>query len=460
MTTEPNAKAVGSRPSSLPGWLVAAGIALIAVAGMIFVRGGAIHPESYHTYLPHYLGDAPFLQKIFDVNVTDAGNYQARELSYVFDWIDCHFIDFCVGLGAPHFLSLTYYVFSALLSVAIWRFGVHDLGLDRWIVALLLALYWTAPQVVLSGFCYRSAKVGTMLMICLFVWLCHRQLAAPTQAMTSGQRVRTWILAYLLLVLGTLFDRQGFYLEAVAAGILFFWFCAYRGTMALGLAVAAAAAFVTSHLYNVWLCPMIIYELLGYDPDFTFQGTSLAASELLNPVVIKGAYGLLVDNARYFLGNVSGFVLQLGVVAVAVTLFLAARRHAVYEARRPRLAPWLALVIFFGVLGAIFLMNEFMVMKFSPVLWDDLRRVYYWSPTVGLFLFGATLIIGWIGRAGLLKVRLTRMLLLAMLLNNIAVLPEHYRYYAGGQLSGWIASKPALLRALRHLDDPSKGAPK
>ena len=101
MTTEPNAKAVGSRPSSLPGWLVAAGIALIAVAGMIFVRGGAIHPESYHTYLPHYLGDAPFLQKIFDVNVTDAGNYQARELSYVFDWIDCHFIDFCVGPHVP-----------------------------------------------------------------------------------------------------------------------------------------------------------------------------------------------------------------------------------------------------------------------------------------------------------------------------------------------------------------------
>ena len=78
--------------------------------------------------LPYYLSHKPLWSKIYDSDVLDGGMYQARELSYLFDYIDCKFIDGCVALGQPHFLSVTHYVFMLLIGLELWRFGVRLCG--------------------------------------------------------------------------------------------------------------------------------------------------------------------------------------------------------------------------------------------------------------------------------------------------------------------------------------------
>src|SRR2546427_124721 len=70
---------------------------------------GVLNNEGYW-YLPYYLSDRPLLAKVFDSRYTEVGLYQARELSYLFDWLDSIFIAACVHVGVPHFLSVTYFV--------------------------------------------------------------------------------------------------------------------------------------------------------------------------------------------------------------------------------------------------------------------------------------------------------------------------------------------------------------
>src|SRR5687768_1313733 len=66
-------------------WLCFVGLSVV------FSGTGFIHPES-HTFLPHYLSGRPMIELIYDNNATEWGHYQARELAFVFDWLDCQFI--------------------------------------------------------------------------------------------------------------------------------------------------------------------------------------------------------------------------------------------------------------------------------------------------------------------------------------------------------------------------------
>lgn len=76
-----------------------------------------------------YLSGQPLLSKLYNSNILDNGLFQARELSYFFDFIDCRFIIWCAVHGCYHFLSLTHYLFSILIGLIIWQFSVKELKL-------------------------------------------------------------------------------------------------------------------------------------------------------------------------------------------------------------------------------------------------------------------------------------------------------------------------------------------
>ena len=112
--------------------------------------GGILHPEM-DVRLPFYMSDTPLLNKIFDSDILDTSLYRARELSYLFDFVDSKFIQFCIENGLPHFLSLTHYIASIAIGCLLWLFCVRELKLHSLVGIGWLALFWTSPSIFLGG---------------------------------------------------------------------------------------------------------------------------------------------------------------------------------------------------------------------------------------------------------------------------------------------------------------------
>ena len=90
-------------PASLATTFLAA---IVLIPLLISVDGGFSHPES-NAFLQIYTDNTrPLLNILFDPQLTDWNHYQARELSYFFDWIDANFILFCCSIGKAHFYSI------------------------------------------------------------------------------------------------------------------------------------------------------------------------------------------------------------------------------------------------------------------------------------------------------------------------------------------------------------------
>ena len=95
-------------------WLSRVALAAFAlghVAGPVyFWDGGIIEAETTH-FARQYLDGRPLLQKVFDPHANDIGTYQARELSYLFDFLDARVLSETLA-RAPRFLM----PFSGLLG--------------------------------------------------------------------------------------------------------------------------------------------------------------------------------------------------------------------------------------------------------------------------------------------------------------------------------------------------------
>ena len=78
-------------------------VALVMTVISVACRHGGVLYYEIVARLPYYLSHGPLLNKLYDSDYLDGGMYQARELSYLFDYVDCKFIACCVALGHPHF---------------------------------------------------------------------------------------------------------------------------------------------------------------------------------------------------------------------------------------------------------------------------------------------------------------------------------------------------------------------
>jgi hypothetical protein len=273
------------------------------IASAQSLRLGVLNNEGYW-YLPYYLSDRPLLAKLFDSRYTEVGLYQARELSYLFDWLDSVFIAACVHVGVPHFLSVTYFVFSLLIVVSLWRFGRRQLGLDRAVLWLLLAMYLSGPHALLSGSYSRTAKIGVALALVRAVLVVHRALSRP-RAPVAGRSLWEGLTLAAWCVVACGFDRQGVFLTACLAIVLGVWSLGRGDTRACVLLSAPAGALMVAALYNRTVAPALTWHLNGYWPDFSYQ--HLPLSDLYaDPLYYLREGGLLVlDILRFTYGHLT-----------------------------------------------------------------------------------------------------------------------------------------------------------
>ena len=115
---------------------------LAILASIFFLRGGFFNPEAYY-FLRQFQEDKPFLVRIFDNAVELNNGFQAREFSYIIDFIDGQFLIRSARLGIVHFYSLSHYIgifmiasLAFIMSKRYFRQKFLDISI------LISLLYW------------------------------------------------------------------------------------------------------------------------------------------------------------------------------------------------------------------------------------------------------------------------------------------------------------------------------
>ena len=424
---------------------------LAAGCSIAFQKGGILHPECA-AFLQHYLSDNHLLNKIYDSNVVDIGCFQARDLSFFFDYIDCKFIALSISLGYPHFYSFTHYLFAISIGLIIWRFSVKELALKPLMGAGIVMLFWTSPSVFLCNY-FRSSKIGAALAVTvLFYWICsilRKDLRSNEYRLAPA----AWPACFSAIWCATLFDTQGLFLAGVFFAFILLWFSAFPSKNIFKLLLAFCAGITLCLLYKYQISPSVTFLLNHYRPDAWYL--QIPVEQFIAQYrywICNGAY-LLADTARFLIGNISyrteliaGFMMFLSLAFTCARLM----------AERKKLKLFSVVVAGFVMCYTLIcLMLAIMASKHPAILWPDVRRVYYWLPIVSVLCMTIAFILSQFTSTRLTRRWLVYACMIIAIAGNIYAIPRHRAVLISGHLKGSYESAPGLLAALKNIRDSS-----
>ena len=341
--------------------------------------------------------------KFFDPSPTDWDNYQARELGYVFEYIDAQMIILLnkIPFFSYGFRSITQISFAILTAIVLYFIARALLPTFRRTSCLVLAmLFLLAPQMlVMHGIYFRCGKTVTefwaaLWILCLIHWL--KSATKPRNA-----------VPYILLSLGAfssfITDKQGVMIGLWLIGLSLFIAVirryqtqAYRHL--LYFAVSFSAAFCFYLYWDYQLCPYIIDVVRGYPPD---RGWSSLGFFLLHDPAsyIRGfwnGFKLTVLQLQLAFGNIwDGYFLSWGLALAAYILIAlsaikkssSTSTNANGNSRRG-LTDRVALV---AMLVTAFVFCVFMIMllymRHTPLAWADIWRGGYYYQVRGSYSY-------------------------------------------------------------------------
>lgn len=350
-----------------PAQLVRLGVVAAVLAPLWFWQGGVLEGEAT-VFIRQYLDERATLAKIFDPRGNDLGTFQARELSYFFDYLDANVFRGLMQADVALFIPLTS-ILASILAIAVFAVSVRQYSFLSPLIRNLLLLTYLTNFVHLAtmGVFYRSAKplLAPAVMATAFYVLA---LADSSSAGPIRQRWRRGPMGivFALLCAMSLLDRQGFFYALAAAGFLAGHAVVTRRNT--DVVVSSAVAVGTMTLYTVWLGPRIIWLVNGYVPGLEYQKVPL---EHLTSALwaYRQAGELLLENTAMLFGVVPGVVVVLGLGALVV-------------AGWRRSSTSVGLIVALGLVAASqVLMFAVMIIRHYQVSdWIDHRNWYYPLP--------------------------------------------------------------------------------
>jgi len=371
----------------VPSFAFLLAIAALLVLSVICSRGGYAQPE-LEQYIPHYLSDGPFLQKIFDYKKVEIWNsYRPRPLSYAVDDFDVAFIAWSARHGFPHLLSASYYVFWTADCLLLWVFFRRHLRIHRFTAGLLICLLSTDPVLFFHAGYFRSAKPGgTCFLLAAFVVFaeCVRAVRRNRSKLLC---VGLASLAGVLLLCACLFDEIPAAFALVAA-IMLALECfvdrrsrpasAFVYVLTAILAVVAAFAW-----YDVVGHPKLIWMLTGEKVSMTYQ-TGTASALLWNPALtVAASVSVFLDTFRDLAGDLPAVLAFLLLLALASIWKSSDRNTGVRNGSRS--GQWIVLRLAIGaflMLGCLY----GMISRHPPVMWLNVRQGEYVQPLTMVFV--------------------------------------------------------------------------
>jgi hypothetical protein len=254
----------------LPAVLLSTLVVALAVPAWYW-NGGLIEIETTQ-FVRQYLDGRSTLQKIFDPHGNDLGTYQARELSYFFDYLDARVFEAFMLADRPLFVPASAIV-AAVLTIFLCLFAMRHFSLAARVPAALILLVYVTNYVhlVTMGMLYRSAKplLAPVLMATVFFLVATLHDRPESRSARSFRSRSAPVITFLLFCAMSLLDRQGFF-YAVAGGLALAVHAIVIGGRrdVLLAGIAAVAAMV---LYNLMVGPMLVRRINGYSPSFAYQ---------------------------------------------------------------------------------------------------------------------------------------------------------------------------------------------
>ena len=262
-------------------YAVRALVAAAIVAPFWFWKGGVLELEVLQ-FIQQYLDGRSLLRKVFDPYANDFGTYQARELSYFFDYLDAQVFRRLMAMDITWFIPATAILASALIVTVFFVSVRRYRAIPPLTAGLLLLLYLTNyVHAVTMGVFYRSTKpllapvlMATAFFIATLLRVPERGQPAFDGAQASpsdrpGAEPRNLLIVFALFCTMALLDRQGFFYAAV--GVLVLAGAAILRRVRWGVVAAGIAAVACMHLYNVWLGPALVSAVSGYVPNLNYQ---------------------------------------------------------------------------------------------------------------------------------------------------------------------------------------------
>jgi len=433
---------------------------LIALISIINSNGGILYEEMY-TRLPYYLSDIPLLQKLFDSQMLDDGLYRARELSYLFDFIDVKFVELCIEHGYPHFLSLTHYLLCIATGCIIWSFCVKILNLSPLTGIGWLVLFWTSPSVYFSGyFINRTGKVMVMFLTSIiFYFLCKAVVLAKEENSFPISKI-DWFLYSISMLIITFLDEQGAFLCVVFFTLLLIWHLIIRQKEFAIMIFICLATIILHGLYRFFIAPHFIFALNGYRPDFSYQILPMILYVENLAQYLQAGFFLYLDTFRFLIGNPPlpiGFILLILLIFSPIYFMYANRQRS----DNYRKYFGLALGGFLITNVLLVIMNSLMLLKHPPLNWPEARRVFYWLPTTVILVMTLSVWTRLFHKSAVFKFCIVFSICLAVV-GNIVALPKHKAIIMRQEsyVHSNIQSSSDLLKALKNLyaltdsDDP------
>jgi hypothetical protein len=427
----------------------------LSVLFSILVTGtGLLHPEMY-VRLPAHISGKPILQIIFNAQTMNMGGWEARQLSFIFDVIDGNFIAWCVRLGIPNFRSITQYVFSLFITGYLWVSFTRVMKIDRLISLFMISFLLTTPSFVYNDY-YRTSKIGVTLMMVILLTELYKVLTRNTHPEIKLWKPPLLLLLFFLAALAlTLFDFLGVLLAGVLTGycVIIFVFKPdkYKASVVGGLVLALIAWAA----YFFWMGPALTLTFSGVPTDSSY----ITQANMVNllPYLKREIPLLLVDMVRTLFGFVTqfqGFIIILFFGIAALWLGMGPLKTG--EDRpgpEARAEPFFTLLV---LLGGILVVYDFLITRWPPILFQDVRFTYYIMPAQAILLFGMA---SFLARPPLLKKILDPelypvviLLFIFFLGGNIVGVIRIKSILEGGRLAAVYQFAPLLLDALKNLN--------
>jgi hypothetical protein len=420
----------------------------IAFASILNHHGGILHPEM-EVRLPYYLSNAPLLNKLFDSNVVESGLYRARELSYIFDFIDCQFVGISVRLGFPHFLSLTHYLLSIAIGLLVWLLCVRELNLKPLIGLGWLVLFWTSPSIFLGGDLFRTAKIWVAFFAAILFYLLYKIILVVKTSRSAEIPKKIWLLYGIAIFTIVYFDEQGLFLTFSLLIFMTIWGFAFRNKQIFILILLDMASLGVYELYKYIIAPRLTFMLSGYWPNFSYQ-KFLDQEFFLNILIyLRSGLFLYIETFRFLIGNPpAGVGAGLLLFFISLPIFYLYSRQGL-SANYKKLFSLVFIELLIVNLFLIIIMNAFMVLRHPPLMWPDVSRVYYWIPTTVMLVMTLALLTSVLHKLSIPKWLIPLAMCFAIMGNSLA-LPEHKTILIQGHLQPYYQSSPDLLNSLEN----------
>lgn len=427
---------------------------LAILASVFFLRGGFFNPEAYY-FLRQFQEDKPFLVRIFNNSVELNSGFQAREFSYIIDFIDGQFLIRSARLGIVHFYSFSHYVGIFMIASLAFIMSKRYFGQKFHDIAILISLlYLTTPPVFINGNLYRSSKILVAFFIVFIMYLLFHY--AAKKIISKKHLLLFTIFAFLMATS----DKQGIFFVSAFAAALGIIFLLDRTRKSLMPIICFVIAGMVYSFYSDTVGPWLIYFFNGESLQFTTDSALLSS---FLPVV--NSYRIQV--IEYFSYQFSYFFGNLGIffgafIAIAMLLsfsYLFVRRRFredgrghYYEALVGKLTLAIPIILLLSAIFIAMMLHYSMLFLTAP----DLRLTYYNLPIIALILLLSQIVFARILVIWPDKRKLVRGMLCIFLVLNIISILKHFGVYKEGFIKQGALAAPVLKECIKQKDEPQK----